>query len=210
MKRFDSRGSAPAPGRRRIPAEVWNAAQQARRLNEEATAAADRILADATAQAAEIERRARAAGREEGLATATETIAAASHLRDRLLAAAEPELVELAMTIARSVVGSAAERERSVVVETAARALGAAGHRTHVRLRAHPADVEALRTAEPCFSASLAGGKGILLVADGAIARGGVVVETDAGTVDATLDAQLAAVRRVLDHLAGAAGAGGS
>jgi flagellar biosynthesis/type III secretory pathway protein FliH len=198
VERFESSGAAPAPGRRRIPAPLWDAAEEARRLRSEAHASAERLLADAEVAAEDARRLARVRGREEGLATATETLAAAVRLRDRWLAGAERELVELALVIARSVIAEAAERDPQLVVETARRALEAARRRRDVTLRASPQDVAALRAAEPRLAASLAIGHGIVLLADPAVGRGGVVVETEAGTVDASLDAQLAGVRRAL------------
>jgi flagellar biosynthesis/type III secretory pathway protein FliH len=118
--------------------------------------------------------------------------------RDSLLASVEGDLVDLAFEIARRVLASAADR--AAVTEVAARALEAARLREHVTIRAHPEDLLALRAAEEELSARLVRAHGVALRGDAAVDRGGIVVETEAGRIDARLGTQLAALRRALDE----------
>jgi flagellar biosynthesis/type III secretory pathway protein FliH len=184
---------------RRIPGVLLEAEVEARRrlasADEQARALVERARGEAEALLAEARRR----GREEGLATAAEVVVRATAERDRLLSSAEGELVDLAFEIARRVLASAAER--GAVAEVAARALDAARMRERVALRAHPADLEALRSAEPDLLARLVHARGLALRPDETIARGGVVVETEAGRIDGRLETQLAALRGALDEV---------
>jgi type III secretion protein L len=189
-------GTAARGSGRVIPAALFDAAEDARARVAAAHREAQEILSAARAEAAEVRAEARGEGREAGLAEATATIALGSAERDRLLAAAEGDVVELAFAVAARVVGAAAER--GVVVEVARRALESVRSRAHVTLRAHPDDLAALRAADAGLAAVLVCAPGIALRADSAVARGGVVVETEAGSVDATLSAQVEGLRRAV------------
>ena len=193
------------PGSRRIPAQLWDAGLEARRLLEAASADASSMIARAKGESESIRTRAAADGREEGLASATEMVARAALARDRLLADAEPQLVELSFEIARRVLERVVERDRDAVAAVAARALEAVRHRQRVTLRTHPHDAATLREAEPRLCEMLAGARCIAVVDDPSIGRGGVVVETEAGSVDARLASQLEALRRALELASGSA-----
>ncbi|MFL5274391.1 MAG: FliH/SctL family protein, partial [Anaeromyxobacteraceae bacterium] len=179
-----------------VPAALFDHAAAARGRIAAAEQEADEIRAVARAEAEVLRREARAAGREEGVAEASAALVRAAAERDRLLSSAEGDLVELAFAVAERVVGAAAER--GIVVAIARRALEAARDRSHVTLRAHPADLAVLGAAEAELSAQLARAPGVALRGDPAVARGGVIVETEAGSVDATLAAQLGALRRAV------------
>jgi len=89
-------------------------------------------------------------------------------------------------------------------VEVAARALEAARSREHVVVWAHPDDLDALRAAGPDLAAALVRSRGIAWRGDAEVARGGVRVETEAGVIDATLEAQLEGLRRAVSDGAAA------
>jgi flagellar biosynthesis/type III secretory pathway protein FliH len=167
------------------------------------------LLAEAGSRAREIAReaeRAAAALRERALDETREAIAAerarlavaAAVERERWLASAEGELARLALEIARRVVGAAAERERAVAVEAAARALHAARDRCRVLVRVNPADLHAVRAAADRLAALAPAAAPVGWAPDPAISPGGAVVETEAGRIDASVEAQLEALARAL------------
>lgn len=191
------KGAFPQPPRgARVASVLLEARDEARRIVDAAAAEARTTVRDARADAARMGAEAAALGREEGLGHAAEVVARAAVERDRLLAGAERELVELALEIARRVVAGAAERGAVTIV--AARALEAARARERVVVRAHPQDVAALSAAQSDLAAALVRAPGFTLREDAGIARGGVVVETEAGRIDARVETQLAALRRAL------------
>jgi flagellar biosynthesis/type III secretory pathway protein FliH len=159
----------------------------ARRIRESAEAERERVLAGAAA-----------AGREEGLARAAAALTAAAAERDRLLASAEPELVRLALAVAGKVVAGELALAPEVVARIAAEALAAARDRREVVLRVHPADAGLLRAEEPRLLEALSRARAVAVREDPAVGRGGVVVETEAGTVDARIETRLEALRRAL------------
>jgi flagellar biosynthesis/type III secretory pathway protein FliH len=184
------------PPTRRIEAVVYDARREAERILEEGREAARGVRASADAEAEELRARAFAEGREEGLASAAEVLAWAAAERDRLLAAAEPEVIRLALEVSARILEREAAHGSAVAEAMARRALAAARERTVVALRVNPEDVGALSAREGELSALVPRASGVALVSDPTIERGGVVVETDAGTIDARLEAQLAVVRR--------------
>ena len=111
--------------------------------------------------------------------------------RGRLLASAEGQLFDLAFAVASAVLGRWAGSQREAVMEAARLALAEAIGASQVVVRAHPLDaatlVEGLR-GEARLAARV--------VADDGVERGGVVVETEAGRIEATVSSQLAALRR--------------
>lgn len=199
MAMLVSAGEQPwRAGSRRIPAVVYDAREVARETRAEGQRQAADLLANARAQAEALRAAAVSAGREEGLAQATEVAARAAFLVDRLLAQAEPELVALALAVAGRVLSRIVERDGGAVVELAARALEAARQRSEVAIRAHPDDLGALRTAEPQLLGSLLRARRLAFIEDASVERGGVVVETEAGSYDARLAPQLEALGRAL------------
>jgi type III secretion protein L len=190
------KGAASA-GTHRIEGAVFDAAQRAREIVAEAEAEARRILADVEPARARAAAEAVAAGHAEGLAEAAATVVRAAAERDRRLAALEGEVVALALDVARKILGRELS-DPAAVVDLAARALAEARERREVTLRVSPADAPALRRAEGRLGALLARAPGLVMREDPALSPGHVVVETEAGRVDAGLDAQLAALERAL------------
>ena len=191
-----------APGSRRIPATLFDASGEAARLLDAARSEAQDEVSRAGAAARSIRAHAAAEGREEGLAHATGIVASAVLTADRIAARTRPQLVDLAFAVAARVLAHAVERDPAAVAEVAARALESARHRAEVTLRVHPEDLAAIRAAEGALEAGLSRARHFELVADPSVGRGGAVVETEAGTVDARLDRQLAALREALAEAA--------
>jgi flagellar biosynthesis/type III secretory pathway protein FliH len=191
-----TRPEAPALGRR-IEAEVWDAGRRARAAVRAAEEEAARILAAAALERERVRRDAAEAGRAEGLARAAAALASAQAARDALLAGAAAELGGLAVSIARRILGRELALSPEAVAAVAARAVREVRARRDVTVRVSPSDEEAVRRAEPGLAALLE--RGALSVrADPALQPGDVVVESEAGRVDARVETQLAAFARAL------------
>ncbi len=167
---------------------------------EAARAEADRIRADAEAGRAQALAAAAEEGHRQATARAASILAAAAAERDRLLAATEREVVLLALSVARKVLGrELQDSSRAAVVELAAHAIGAARRRRHVTLRVNAADAAAARAQEGRLGALLVGGS-LLVREDPSLLAGDVVVETEGGCIDARVETQLAALARELEE----------
>jgi type III secretion protein L len=191
-----------APGGRRIEAAAYDTAERARESLAEAEAEAARIRAGAEAERETLRARAAEAGRAEGLARAAAALASVAAARDRRLAGAEREIAALAIDVARKVLGRELALDPGAVADLAAQAIAAARDRREVVLRVNPADAEVIRAAEGRLAAVLTRAPGLQVREDAAVERGGAIVETEAGRVDARVETQLAALARALEEAA--------
>lgn len=139
---------------------------------------------------------------EEGRRGAAELLAAAREAaaaeRARLRAEADGEIVELALAVAARVLACAVEDGRAAR-ESACKALARARRARAPVLRVHPADAEPVRAAACGWAPA---GTALEVRPDPAVGRGGALLECEAGTVDARLDSQLAALARGLGEAA--------
>ncbi len=182
---------------RRLPAEVLAAAGRARDVLDRAEAEARQTLEAAARERERVLAEAEEAGHRAGLARAAAALARAAAERDRLLQAAGDDLVRLAVAVAGTILGREVERD-GVVEAVAERALEAVRHRREVTLRVHPGDAPALRREAGPLGGLLARWPSLSIREDPAVGRGGLVVETEAGTLDARLETRLEAVEAAL------------
>lgn len=113
-----------------------------------------------------------------------------NEMHRRLFVDARHDVVALALAIARRIIPRLAEIEPTACVDTCAAALQMVGRGHEMTLRAHPADIEALRQ----FAANsrvVDPAAAITWIEDESVGRGGVRIETGHGSVDATLATQL-------------------
>jgi flagellar assembly protein FliH len=173
-----------------------------------ACARAREIVVTAEAEAAEIRggaaeelRRAtseaREAGHAEGLARAAAALALATSAREARLAELEGELVEIALGVARRIVGRELTSSPEAVVEMAKRALRAASGVGEIRLRVSVGDLATVTAADGHLRALTERGS-LAILEDPGLASGEVVVEVAGGLVDGRIDAQLEPFRRAL------------
>lgn len=165
---------------------------------EDARKAAARIVAEAQADAARLRAQAVADGRDEGLAQAAELLAAVRAESERTRREAESELKRLAVSIAEKILGREVTISPDAVVDVTREALRAAGDPDQLIVRAHPDDVAALEREKPRLMERMRESAAVAVRADAQVARGGCVLETPLGVVDARLSTQLAAIERAL------------
>jgi len=191
---------------------IDGALRDAEDLLTDAHARARAMIDDAGARAEQIAENARRAAHEAGhaagtqaaeremselLATMRNLIEMARAERHKIIESAEPELVKLAMGIAERVLHQQIALDRNVVVEMAKVAISRLIDRDSVTVRVNPADLERMREHREDVLA-MGDVKNVRIIEDQRVDRGGVVVETDAGSVDARVHTQLAEVKKVL------------
>ncbi len=161
-------------------------------------AEAERILEAARHEAERLRTQAVAEGRERGLAAVTELLTAARATSARNQKSGQQDLRLLAVRIAERILERELQLSPDTVVDIAAAALSQAGSPHDVLLRIHPDDLKALERGRPRLLQRCAQAEVVHLRADAAVARGGCIVETELGTVDARLPLQLDAIERAL------------
>ena len=164
-----------------ISGPVFDAQAEARRIIDEARREAEGIRADARREGYE-------EGRQAALAEISGDAVRIAVERARSAAAGEADLRRLAVRIAERILGAKLALSPEVVVEVVRQAIAAA--RKPVSVRVHPEDLALVERA-------LADAP-VAWVADPLIERGGCVVDTGRGPVDARLATQLAAIERAL------------
>lgn len=191
---------------------IDRAATDAQAILEQAEAAALELVDRAQAHVAEIEADARERGMEAGRAAAEEAaraelepeiatlrdlIASLRTQRHAIFESAEPEIVRLAIDVAERVVHTEIGENPNVVVENVRQALTRLLAREVVTLRVNPADLEAIRQHRDSIVAS-SDIEHLRVVEDQRVDRGGVLVETESGTIDAKIATQLREARRAI------------
>lgn len=161
-------------------------------------AEADKLLSEARHEAERLRTQAITEGRERGLAAVTELLTAARVQTLRAHKDVEQDLRVLAVRIAERILGRELELKPDAVIDIVSEALSQAGAPREVVVRCHPDDLKALERGRPRLIERCSRTQAVILRADGAIARGGCIVETELGTVDARLPTQLDAIERAL------------
>jgi flagellar assembly protein FliH len=175
---------------------------------EQAALKARRLVAAAEAEADRIRSEARAAGHGEGLAAgrseallemapavhaASEVLAGVRTLESEHAERVEGQAVELAVRIAEKVVAGAVEVKPERLLDVVRGALRTMVERERITVLVHPDDVALLREGLPDLEVH----------EERRVARGGAIVRTAFGEIDATLDTKLARAREaVLAELA--------
>jgi flagellar assembly protein FliH len=180
---------------------VDDAHKRARALVEDAAARADAIVQDARKRGHDEGFHAgrEAADREmnDMLVTMRGLLEMANVERHKIMEAAEPELVKLALGIAERVLHQQVALDRGVVIEMAKVAIARLIERDTVTVRVNPADLERMREHRDELIA-IGDIRNLRVVEDKRVDRGGVVVDTDAGTIDARIGTQLDEARKIL------------
>lgn len=198
------------------------AAERSERIVAEAQTQAAAAIEQAAAQADELEAEARerglAQGREDGLMagrseayaelagrleTAASVAAQARSVRVRVLEQAEPAIVELALDVARQVVGQEVQADRMTVARMVAKGLQKLAAGAQAQVRVNPDDYHALADQWAELQRRYVD-RGVQVLPDPAVGPGGCLIDTRSGTIDGRIDTQFEQIERTLMTLAGA------
>lgn len=171
------------------------------------------LLARAHAEADAIRERARAegqregfvAGRERGEADARSAAQALSRAREELLAtreqmvgALEQDAVALSFALAAKILAGALDAQPERVLDVIRGALRHVAERRSITILVDPSDMDVVSSALQSLSAEAGGIELCELHADRRVGRGGAIVRTTEGEVDACVDTQLERAREVI------------
>ena len=198
MSKVIKSGASGQVKRAIVQADVFDAKLEADRLIAEARGQAERELQAAHDEIERLRRRAETEGRERGLAAVTELLVGARAAAARARANAETELRTLAVRIAEKILGRELQIDAGAVVDVARAALKHAGEPREVVLRCAAEDLEALERGKPRLVERCRAAQVVVFRADPSVSRGGCIVETELGVIDARLSTQLDAIERAL------------
>jgi flagellar assembly protein FliH len=190
----------PAAAARPLPPQEQRA--QAESIVNAALAEADRIRELARAEGYETGRRAAAVEAterfESAFAALGEAVSQAREMRVRTADDVERHAVELGLQIAEKALAGALEVQPDRVVEVVRGALRCLVERERVVVRVNPADLETVRAAADDLVRSLGGIDHCEVQEERRVERGGAVVRSATGEIDAKLATKLERAREVL------------
>ena len=111
--------------------------------------------------------------------------------RQEILDETEQQIVELVLLIARKVVKVISETQRNVVMQNILQSLCRVKGRGDVTIRVNLADVQLTSEHAKEFMDSVESIKNITVAEDSSVEKGGCIIETDFGAIDARISSQL-------------------
>jgi flagellar assembly protein FliH len=167
-------------------------------------------LAEAEAQAEAMRAVAREEGLREGREEALAALAPALEALNQAVEAMQMEqiaradrlethAVDLGLFLAEKVIGGAIAVDPELVIEAVRGALRGIVERERVTVLVHPDDLELVREAMDDIRASLGGIEHCEVQAERRVSRGGAVVRTPDGDVDARVETKLVRAREVVE-----------
>lgn len=196
--------NAPSQGRSSIIGrETVEAKSEASDILEDARAQAQSLIDAATTEAEALREKAKNEGRQEGIDQGATEVAQiikrmTEHQQEQE-AQVLPQLLKLVRKMAEKVIGSELEQRPEALVGMIKRTLhDKARQRRSLLLRVNPADLEVVRNERHRLMDALVRASDLAIREDDDISPGGVIIETEAGTIDARLETQLDALERAM------------
>jgi flagellar assembly protein FliH len=114
-----------------------------------------------------------------------------SRLREKIMKNSTNDMLQLVMAISRQVIQHELQTNEEVILNIITQALHAAIRSDEFHIKVNPDDFQVVTENKPLFLASVSGLNNITFEADPNIDRGGCLVESDLGQVDATVETKL-------------------
>ncbi len=130
-------------------------------------------------------------------------------LKPSLLREAEQEAVTLGSRIAKRIIGEEIRTDPSVIQRTVRAALDFAADRSRLSITVHPEDMEEIRRVLPELASMAQGGR-FQVTEDETVDRGGCLLETGFGRINATISEQLSVIDKVIEQTFVSSGKDGS
>jgi len=116
---------------------------------------------------------------------------AAIEKRNEIFIETEQQIINLVLLIAKKVIKVISENQKNVVINNVVQALRKLKSRGEVAIRVNLADLELTTEHKKDFIEMVEGVKSIKILEDSTVDRGGCIIETDFGSIDARISSQL-------------------
>jgi flagellar assembly protein FliH len=171
------------------------------------------VLSAVRAEAEQIRAQAWAAGEAEGraaglaaarndaapaVAAICASVQAISEVRAQVIAELEQDAVEMALRLAEQILAGVLSVQPERVLDVGRNALRHLSDRRRVTLVVNPDDLELVGECVEQLQSELGGIEHLGVQSDRRVARGGAIVRTDSGEIDAGIDTQLARAREIV------------
>ncbi len=193
------------------------AEDEAKRIVEEAKKTAEELEAEIQSKVDKVEKEAfgkgHAEGREEGFQegrqeverlvdTLQKIVSAAIDKRNEIIQGSETQVINLVLLISKKVIKVISENQRNVVINNVVQALRKLKSRGDVVIRVNLDDVELTSDHINDFMKMVENVKSVTVLEDSSVDRGGCIIETDFGQIDARISSQLHEIEEKIVELA--------
>jgi flagellar assembly protein FliH len=176
-------------------------------------AQAEAILKKASAEREAIEMEAYQKGIEQGQAqgqmmavkriepliqTLSLTIEELKKIRQHILEKHQDQIMEILVIMTEKVIHRQIQLSPDIILETLRHACSHLTETAEIRLRVHPSDFEYIRDMERIITTQLTGKGSIHFIEDTTIERGGIIIDTEFGEIDASIRSQIEHMKEVL------------
>jgi flagellar assembly protein FliH len=193
--------------------EIEKARLEAEQLIQRAKTEVERMVKEAEMRVAEIEHEAYQkgyeAGREVGFKKGQAEvrrlvdrlgviIGQAIDIREEIIAASEKQMVEMILMIARKVIKDEVAERKEVVLNNIREALRRIKDRDRVNIRVNFADLELTTAHKDELIKMMESLRKVNIYEDSRVDRGGCIIETDVGAIDARISTQLKEIEEAI------------
>ncbi|MGA1875797.1 MAG: FliH/SctL family protein, partial [bacterium] len=123
------------------------------------------------------------------------------HTRSAILKEQEREVLHLCIQMAQKIIHTEIQQNQQVILANLREGLKSVGQHKIVAIKLNQADLELIHSMEEEMSPSILNLKGITLESDPSLGRGGCLIQTDLGYVDASIDDQFQEMKKNLEAL---------
>jgi type III secretion protein L len=180
-------GSSPKVLKR----EAYEASREAHDVLSVAQEKARQIVEDAEREREAIRERAREEGYAEGLRKWNEILATTSQKAEELTKVWEDTMLKLSVRVAEKIIGEQLKLRPETIVEIVKEVLQSVRFGKHLIIQVNEEDAPHVRPRIDRLKASLGVSNEVEIVASPSIPRGGCLIESELGVVDARLETQL-------------------
>lgn len=183
-----------------IKGDIYSASARAREMIQKAQQDAEEIVRRAVEQKEKEKQDGYDAGYQEGLAQVTELLVKARTEYEASLKNASKDMLNLAFKIAEKIIGKALELDKDLIVDIVAQALQTVRQSRQITIRVNPEDAKVLKANREALADALGQGRMIDVAEDKKVPRGGCIIESEIGIVEAHLQTQLERLKKVLSE----------
>jgi len=126
----------------------------------------------------------------------TESILEVARLKPALYAAVERDVTKLALEVAKKIVHREIQADREIILTLVKVALSHVAEKSAVTVHLHPVDYNYLLEHRAELSNGVGNGREIVLLADKSIERGGCLIQSECGEIDARIEEEFREVER--------------
>jgi type III secretion system HrpE/YscL family protein len=133
-----------------------------------------------------------------GLGQWNDILADAWKRHDIFLSQHEPELVKLAVAIAKKIIGQTAQHDAEVVVHTVREALKSVRSGHKITIKVNPAEEDTIRKQATALKTLSAEMGEFTVIPHDSVEAGGCIVESELGVIDARIAVQLESIEQAM------------